>query len=440
MIRLPHPATTVGATAGSWIALAPSLLPRSAGVEVGVLALFTGIGALTGGLVALAGPRRWRQLDGGSRRWALAIALALGIAGVTQAVHWQNALRAALPAPQVDAGWIAVTAVAPVVTLAVGMVVTHAIAATARWLWAGHRRVAGAVGAAVTVLAAAVPGVASAAAPGPTPHSTVAADFAAAAARPGSLRVYGSISPAGYPDRARNLVQQWELRGGLQRRAVVIAVPTGSGWVDGDALAGFEERFDGDVGVLALQYADEPSWRAFVGGTGRARDSSIALTRAVVAAVKAMEPQHRPAIYVYGQSLGAIGADAARIAVRTDGDAGMICQTVLAGPPAGTVRGDAPDTLYLLNGSDPVTHWRPSAIWAPPADPGSATRDLPRPGWLPLVSFLSTSADLLGALSFPAGHGHQYGTEQGSEVRDCTPRAPAGRAVLVQPIGPRAAS
>ncbi|WP_026303482.1 alpha/beta-hydrolase family protein [Jongsikchunia kroppenstedtii] len=438
MIRLPHPATTAGAMAGSWIALAPSLLPRSAAVEAGILILLTAIGALAGGAIALAGPRRWRRLDGGSRRWALGIAMGLGIAGVTQAVHWQNALRAALPAPQVDAGWIAATAIAPVITLTVGMLVTHAAAAAARWLWERHRMVTGAIAAAVGVLAAAVPGVASAATTAAAPHSTVAADFRSAAARPGSLRVYEPITSAPYPDRARNLVRQWESRGGMQRRAVVIAVPTGSGWVDGDALAGFEQRFDGDVGVLAMQYADEPSWRAFVGGTGPARESSTALARAVVAAVKSTEPHHRPAVYIYGQSLGAIGADAARSAVTTDGDAAVICQTVLAGPPAGTVRRHDPDTLYLLNGSDPVTHWRPSIIWSPPTDPAAASHDLPRPRWLPLVSFLSTSADLLGALSFPAGHGHQYGTEQGTRVRGCAAGAP-GRGV-VQPIGPRAAS
>jgi len=435
MIRLPHPATIAGATAGSWIALAPSLLPRSAAVEAGVLTLLTAVGALVGGMVALAGPRRWRKIDAGSRRWALALALALGIAGITQAVHWQNALRAALPVPQVDAGWIAATAVAPVATLAAGMLTMHAVAATARWLWSRHRMATGAIASMLAVLAATVPGVASAAAP--APRSNVAADFISAAARPGSLRVYGSLEPGGYADRARNLVQQWESRGGLRRRAVVIAVPTGSGWVDGDALAGFEQRFDGDVGVLTMQYADEPSWRAFVGGTGTARDSSVALVRTLVEVVKSVDPHHRPAIYVYGQSLGAIGADAARAAITADGDASMICQTVLAGPPAGTVHRHDPDTLYLLNGSDPVTHWRPSAIWSPPTDPGPATRDLPHPRWLPLVSFLSASADLLGALTFPAGHGHQYGTEQGTEVRGCSPRTRAG---LVQPIGPRAAS
>ena len=39
--------------------------------------------------------------------------------------------------------------------------------------------------------------------------------------------------------------------------------------------------------------------------------------------------------------------------------------------------------------------------------------------WFPVASFVQTSVDLLGALSFPAGHGHQYGTEQGTRAPLC---------------------
>jgi uncharacterized membrane protein len=204
----------------------------------------------------------------------------------------------------------------------------------------------------------------------------------------------------------------------MHRSAVVIAVPTGSGWVDPDALIGFESRLSGDVGVIALQYSDIPSWQAFVASSDPARDSATAVTAAVVDAVNRVPSTHRPAIYLYGQSLGAVGADTAREWAQSH-HPGSLCHTVLAGAPAGSTAVSAPSTTALANGSDPVVRWSPRLLWQPPVLPQNITHDLPTPPWLPIAGFVQTSADLIGALAFPAGHGHQYGTEQGYAIPIC---------------------
>jgi uncharacterized membrane protein len=249
---------------------------------------------------------------------------------------------------------------------------------------------------------------------------------------PGPTTTAGSVDargdgPTAIRRAAHDVVDRWQASGGARRSAVVIAVPTGSGWVDLDAVAGFGKRLVGDVSVVSLAYDHRPSWRAFVGGTGPATESAIALTSAVADAVAAMPIGSRPSVYLYGQSLGAVGADAARRWASAQG-AG-VCATIVVGAPAGTVAHEADRRVVIVNGSDPVARWSPSLLWSPPS--AAPARDLPRPPWFPVASFVQTSVDLLGALSFPAGHGHQYGTEQGTRAPLC------GRSGQ---IAPRAAS
>ncbi|MQY23284.1 hypothetical protein NRB20_64120 [Nocardia sp. RB20] len=43
----------------------------------------------------------------------------------------------------------------------------------------------------------------------------------------------------------------------------------------------------------------------------------------------------------------------------------------------------------------------------------------PHPPWIPIVGFLQTSVDLLAALTPTPGHGHRYGTDQGTTLGTC---------------------
>jgi uncharacterized membrane protein len=68
----------------------------------------------------------------------------------------------------------------------------------------------------------------------------------------------------------------------------------------------------------------------------------------------------------------------------------------------------------LAQPTDPAVIWAPRLLVVPP------DRPTPSP-WLPVVSFLQTSVDLLGAVGAPAGVGHHYGAEQREGWPACWP-------------------
>lgn len=391
----PRPLTSVGAMMGAAQALAPASLPRGALVAGLVLA---GLGTL-GALIGRAAGVRWP----GSVRtrfhtgW-ICVALVTGL--FVQMLWWQNGLRGHLDMAPIDIWWM-------LGTLGPSTLVVAACYARPR-----TRAIVAALAAAAILPL--MPSPAGAA--GPT--QSRAEEFLGAQSTSLSLRIYGELDNRDVAVRATETVRRWQSSGGLQRQAVVIAVPTGSGWVDPDAITGFERRFGGDVGLIALQYSDVPSWQAFASSPQPARDSAVALAEAVVRSVERSPAHERPEIYLYGQSLGAIGADAARRRL-LDTEPGTICHTILAGAPEGSTTVAAADTTVLGNSSDPVIRWSPRLLWAPPRLPPHLASDMPRAPWIPVASFIQTSADLIGALSFPAGYGHQYGTEQSRPAPAC---------------------
>ncbi|MCE5288254.1 MAG: alpha/beta-hydrolase family protein [Nocardiaceae bacterium] len=79
-----------------------------------------------------------------------------------------------------------------------------------------------------------------------------------------------------------------------------------------------------------------------------------------------------------------------------------------------------------MNSSDPVVTWSPAVLVVPPSRPTGCVIEggrSPRPAWLPVVTFLQTSVDLLLATDNPPGFGHRYDEHQGVALlglRDCT--------------------
>ncbi|MET4048488.1 putative membrane protein [Rhodococcus sp. UYP5] len=72
----------------------------------------------------------------------------------------------------------------------------------------------------------------------------------------------------------------------------------------------------------------------------------------------------------------------------------------------------------MANTSDPVLWWSTELVGSKP-DLSFARRDAPIPQWIPGVSFVQTTVDLFSALGTPAGHGHRYGTDQGTSMPGC---------------------
>ncbi len=493
------------------LSFTPSLLPRS-GLVQGVVC---GINAAIGYGIGVFAAAAWRAVADRDARpprptsWALlavTAAVALPVA-VVLGRHWQDRIRDLMGmAPDPAPSSLLVLPVAA----AVPFVALVAAARGLRWLyrhldrrmrrWIGPRAadvLTGAiivVGTALVVDGVLVDGAVRVAdrvfslrnadtEPGVTPPTTglrsggprslVAWDslgrygrsFAAggptaaeiARVRGGSaippVRAYAGLdSAATVEDRARLAVDDLERAGGFTRAVLVVGTTTGSGWIDPAAPDTLEYLTGGDCAVVALQYSYLPSWLSYLVDQDRARDAGRELFDAVYARWSTLPPGARPRLFVYGESLGAFGAEAPfsgeyDLRNRTSG-------TLLVGPPAfstlyrefvdgrdrgstevapvfrggRTVRFDSdpdappspagvpwtgPRVLYLLHPSDPVVTWSTDLVLQRPdwlAEPRG--RDVVGAvRWIPFVTFWQVTADLPFAVDVPQGHGHVYSRE-----------------------------
>ncbi|MET9289597.1 alpha/beta-hydrolase family protein [Nocardia beijingensis] len=439
----PRIGTTLGIGAGTLASLAPGLLPRTPGAQ----AVLTGlIAALTLGVAGALRilSRRWGFDVDRRHAWLrlpLLIATSVLVLGAAaNAGHWQNRLRAAMGTPPIGADyWVRCA-------LGAALIIGLLAAATRSIAW-GRRKLGWARGVSLAAVAAVLlylVGVPALAGWQESAYARANAELDPTVVRPVShagsgtaesavswtslgaegrkfvgdasvraVRVYVGVASA--PDldsRVALAIRELERSGGFARSHLVVTVPTGSGWIDANAVAGFDRRFDGDVALVGLQYSYLPSWATFVFG----RDAAVTAARALFAAVERhiQSLERKPKLYLYGQSLGAIGGNAV-FADDAEQDA-RTCAVLWAGPPANRVhRGGA---TVLVNSSDPVIHWSPSLLWRAP-DLTGARVDAPVPQWLPVISFAQTTADLLAALHAPPGHGHRYGRDQGTLMGSC---------------------
>ena len=281
---------------------------------------------------------------------------------------------------------------------------------------------------------------------GPTP-----AQLQAFSGRPAKepVRAYvGLASAEDVGDRAALAVRDLERAGGFDRSVLVVVTTTGTGWVDPAASDSLEYEFNGDTAMVAMQYSYLPSWMSFLVDQVKARDAGRALFDAVYGAWAKLPPDARPKLYVFGESLGTFGGEAAfsglaDIQNRTDGvlwagppNFNELWRSIVADRQPGspewlpmvdqgrTVRfaDEAPDlnappgpwgqprVVYLQNASDPIVWWSPQLIlnhpdWlrgerGPDVSQGMV--------WLPFVTFWQVTADMAFATGVPDGHGHSY--------------------------------
>ncbi|HET8616332.1 MAG TPA: alpha/beta-hydrolase family protein [Actinomycetales bacterium] len=269
---------------------------------------------------------------------------------------------------------------------------------------------------------------------GTTPSSVIARVTGEAARRP--VRVYAELR-AGEGDEARAARGVAQLRGSgaLDRSAVLVVVPTGSGWVDPAAVTAVETLTGGDVATLAVQYADVPSWVAYLRGAGSAERSAAAVIRDVRSLLDTVPVERRPRLLVYGESLGALGGLRALVGgasgLAGTGGSGLedVDGALWVGVPADVARlghrAGRRGQAVLVHRDDPVAAWsatlavRPAAGWRAP--------------WWPVVTFWQATADLVSAYSTPDGYGHRYGAELVDAWRPVLARAGVGSPVTVGP-------
>ena len=392
-VRLPRASSAVAGVVATALSLFPSYLPHSPLVQGVVTAVFV---LLAIGLVRRV--HRVRRLTGHAHH---AVLLACS-AGLTATLLWadrtQDAMRTDIGMTPLDAAdWAGTAATVGAVVLLLRGV---------RGLWRRRRRLGKpvvAVGLAASVLVPASPVHGA---------STSDADgqLLSATSTVGAVRAYAAMNDGeSVRARAERAADQLVRSGGLQRDRVVIMIPTGSGWVDPNAVLGLEQRFGRDVAMVGMQYADAPSWWAYLTDQDGAARGAKALFDAVARRVDAVPADRRPQLHVYGESLGATagqdiftgpgGQDAAR----------RVCSVLWVGTPGGE-RAGLPREASVANDDDPVVHAAPSTLFRSPDDG--------RP-WLPVVSLVQTGADYLGSLAVPTGAGHRYGPDQADALQTC---------------------
>lgn len=280
------------------------------------------------------------------------------------------------------------------------------------------------------------------------------------------IRVYVGLGAAdGFRERAKLAVAELERTGAFDREVLAIAGTTGRGWVNSTDAEPLEYIHGGDTAIVATQYSYLPSWVSFLVDKEQAGRATSALVEAVRERWLQRPPAERPELYVFGESLGAYGIEAA-----FDGPGDMLAKVdgaLLAGPPnfspirreltderdpgspvwlpryregrnfrfaqwpGKDLRRPGPYTewkrprvAYLQNASDAVVWWSPDLAftqpeWLRPPVGRDVTDSV---NWFPLVTFWQTSVDMAVSYGVGAPHGHRYGN---GSVAGWTAVAPA---------------
>lgn len=491
------------------LSLVPSLLPRTPPMQ----GLVTGVAVAVGYGIGVAARRVWNFFElpiiptRVRRPAGVAVAvvlLALLAYVLSHYVDWQNQVRELFGMPTVDSGvWLAiigvafVTAATLVVIMRTVLVILRTITDTlSRFL---PRRLAVTLGAALSVLAvwalvtgmlvnaffvganwlfspvdlATAPGVEQPRSiyrsGGPLSHvewdslgrqgrnfivgGPSPTDLATFNDDPGSrmpIRAYVGLRTADTLEERTDILMDELIRtGAFEREALLVAVTTGTGWLDPNAMSTFEYMFNGDTAIVGAQYSYLPSWISTLADQDAAAEQSLATFRAVQDHWATLPPDSRPDIYLFGLSLGSYGVEAILSSPSIINE--PIAGALMAGPtfinplhaeltanrdpgtsPAlptidngRTVRftgernnlgtGAAPwgpsRIVYLQHGSDPVVFFSPELAWQRPAWLNSDQRapDVsPEMGWAPVITMWQVAIDLAAADGVPEGYGHRY--------------------------------
>lgn len=264
------------------------------------------------------------------------------------------------------------------------------------------------------------------------------------------IRLYAGLESAATDDqRSRLVVAELERTRAWERGSVVVAPTTGTGWINPHAAQAIELLSGGDVAIVGTQYSYLPSWISFLADREKAETAGRSLIEAVVTWRDSLPPgRPRPALYVYGESLGTQAGEAAFSGIRdiratVDGvlwvgppHSNRIWRSLVERRDPGTTATEPvyadgllvrfsedpgefrrrstpwipPHILYVQHATDPVVWWTPDLLFDRPAwlaePPGKGRH--PGMHYLPVVTFFQVTADLGNAIGGSQGYGHLY--------------------------------
>lgn len=266
------------------------------------------------------------------------------------------------------------------------------------------------------------------------------------------LRIYVGLNAAEtIRERARLALQEMQRVNAFERSVLVLATPTGRGWVDDRAIRPLEYLHAGDVATVAVQYSYLPSWLSLMSESQYGYETAQAVFAEIYGYWKDLPADARPDLYLYGLSLGALNSD--RAADLYDVIGAPFSGALWAGPPFRSetwrdiVRQREPGSpawlprfrdssvvrftnqqdhldipgaewgpmriIYLQYASDPVTFFEPQALYRRPEwmqEPRGPDIS-PDLTWYPVVTMLQLAVDVAIGDTAPHGHGHVYATE-----------------------------
>jgi uncharacterized membrane protein len=248
--------------------------------------------------------------------------------------------------------------------------------------------------------------------------------------------------------RAQLALEELKRVGGFDRSVLVVATPTGTGWLDPSAVNTLEYLHGGDTAIVSTQYSHLPSWITLMVDPHYSTDSARELFDVIYAYWTTLPKESRPRLYLHGLSLGALGSELSANLFTIFDD--PIHGAVWSGPPFASRNwrsavdnrnAGSPEWLptfmdgrilrfmsnkqgldpqapwgsmrnvYIQHASDPMTWFSPRLAWSSPQwleDPRGPDVS-PDLRWFPLVTFLQIAFDMPMATSVPLGYGHNIG-------------------------------
>jgi uncharacterized membrane protein len=263
---------------------------------------------------------------------------------------------------------------------------------------------------------------------------------------PAAIRVYVGLNSAStFEERADLALRELIRAGGFERSTLLLATPTGSGWLDPGAQDTVEYILRGDIATVAAQYSYLNSPLALLTQADYGKEMAQALFAKIYGHWRTLPRDSRPRLFLHGLSLGSFNSDLSFdifdiIDDPFDGALWsgppyrvetwrMATARREAGTPAwlpvfrdGTVVRFANQQgfsksggewgrfriLFLQYASDPITFFEPAMFWREPEwmkNPRGpdVTPDLK---WFPVVTALHVAADMVVGTA-PSGFGHE---------------------------------
>ncbi|GAA2745778.1 alpha/beta-hydrolase family protein [Terrabacter aerolatus] len=264
------------------------------------------------------------------------------------------------------------------------------------------------------------------------------------------IRVYAGLRSADtVQGRADLVLAELKRTGAFDRKVLVIATTTGTGFLDQNGTDPLEFLWNGDTAIAGVQYSYLPSWISLLADQDAVRETSRVVFDTVHQYWSTLPEASRPKLYLYGLSLGSLGVESILSSINVINE--PIDGALMSGPPfvnelharltaqrqpdspaylpvyeqGRTVRFTAEQNglgrggqvwgptrlVYLQHASDPIVFFSPSLAFTAPEwlKDGERGPDVSaRMGWFPLVTMWQVLLDLPGAGSIPMGYGHLY--------------------------------